>query len=120
MLGTVVNLEALVKVAFHLEGKPDVEIEFVIDTGFAGALTLPPSMIQSLGLDYVQDMVATLANDSDTKVDIYAANISWLGRELRATVLEMGKRPLLGTALLEGYELCARFEENGTVTISQS
>ena len=38
--GTVVGLQARMSVLVRLEDKSDVEIEFVIDTGFEGFLTL--------------------------------------------------------------------------------
>jgi len=36
---TVVGLQILVGVVFRLPNRPDIEIEFVVDTGFEGALS---------------------------------------------------------------------------------
>jgi hypothetical protein len=41
----------------------------------------------------------------------------WNGSELRIAVLAMGKRPLLGTALLAGNVLAAQFVDNGLLTV---
>lgn len=51
--GTVVRLQARISVTLRLSGRPDIEVECVIDTGFEGALTLPPAMIATLGLPYL-------------------------------------------------------------------
>jgi len=110
--GIVQDMQARVNVALRLPDRPDVEIEFVVDTGFAGALALPSSAIALLGLSYLQEMVANLANDDSVKADVHVATIVWDGRELKVAVLAMGKRPLLGTVLL------TQFVESGLVTIN--
>ncbi len=40
--GTVVGLQAQVNITLCLPTQQTVEIECVVDTGFAGSLTLPP------------------------------------------------------------------------------
>lgn len=115
--GNVVDLEARVGVLFLFPNRPDIAIEFVVDTGFAGALTLPAASIHALGLPFVQEMIANLADDNSVKVDVHAATIVVSGEELRVAVVAMGQRPLLGTALLAGKRLRAEFVENGGVVI---
>ena len=66
-------MQAHVNVAIRLPDRPGVEIEFVIDTGFAGALALPAAAIEMLGLPYLQEMVANLANDDSVKADVHVA-----------------------------------------------
>lgn len=46
--GTVVGLQARIGIIVRLEGNPDVEIQFVVDTGFEGFLTLPPEVVAKL------------------------------------------------------------------------
>lgn len=118
--GSVINLEARIKVTFRLQGRPDVEIEFVIDTGFAGALTLPRSAVASLGLPYLQEMIANLADDNGVKTDVHIGTIIWHGKVLQTAVLAMGSRPLLGTALIAGNTLSAQFIDNGLVAIDDT
>lgn len=115
--GTVFGLQARVGVVLRLPHAPDLTMEFVVDTGFAGALTLPPRAVVALGLPLVQDMPATLADGSGIRVDVHAATIVWGGREVEVAVLAMGGRPLLGTALLDGFNLSADFADNGPVTL---
>ncbi|MEH1783125.1 MAG: hypothetical protein V7K67_24910 [Nostoc sp.] len=54
-----------------------VEIECVIDTGFEGFLTLPPSVIAALGLPYLININANLANNSTVETDVYLATVIW-------------------------------------------
>ena len=104
-------------VAFRLPNHPDFTIECVVDTGFAGALALSQEAITSLGLPFFQEIEANLANDADVKAAVHIGTIVWDGHEVEVAVLAMGRRPLLGTALLNGRRLCADFDEEGTVLI---
>jgi clan AA aspartic protease len=119
MLGRVSRLHALVPVTFRLPDQPDLAIEFVVDTGYTGSLTLPLEAIQALGLPFEFDLPANLADDSEVLVPVYSATILWQGIEQTVRVLAMGKRPLLGTVLLDGHELQAHFEEQGVVAITR-
>ena len=117
MTGRVSRLHALMPVTFRLPGRLDFSIEFVVDTGYAGSLTLPIDAINALGLQFEFDLPANLADDSEVLVPVYSATILWQETEQSVRVLAMGKRPLLGTLLLDGYELHAQFTEQGIVAI---
>lgn len=117
--GTVVGLQAQVSVLVHLEGKPDKEIEFIVDTGFEGFLTLPPALVAELGLPYIAKIQANLADNSRVATNAYAIKIVWNGVERDVIVLAMGRRPLMGTALLEDYHLSIDFCEGGTVLVDE-
>ena len=103
MNGHVSGRQARISIPFHVAGQPDFDIEFVVDTGFAGFLTLPLAAIAVLNLQLLRKMLANLADDSDTVVSVYSATITWEGIRRDVEVLAMGKRPLLGTALQEGF-----------------
>ena len=115
--GNVQNFHALVPVTFRLAGRPDVTIEFVVDTGFVGFLTLPPAAVTALGLPFLHDTAANLADDSVVQLAIHEATIVWQGVEQRVRVLATGKRPLLGMALLDGQELVVQCTDGGLVTV---
>ncbi|UBF29579.1 clan AA aspartic protease [Kovacikia minuta CCNUW1] len=100
-------------------GKPDVAIECVVDTGFEGALTLPPNLVATLGLPYFTRMSANLADDTNIMTQVYLATILWCGVERDVAVLALGRRPLIGTALLEDYHLSIDFYEGGSVVIDE-
>ncbi len=115
--GRVTNLQAQVNIALRLPHTPDIRIECVVDTGFEGALTLPKEAVSTLGLAYLTDLRANLADDTNIQVDVHVATIFWNGMEREVAVLAMGRRPLIGTALLEEQRFCADFTEGGVVTV---
>ncbi|MBD2604229.1 clan AA aspartic protease [Scytonema hofmannii FACHB-248] len=115
--GTVVGLQARIGVILRLPGHSDAELECVVDTGFEGYLTLPPSVIAELGLPYLSEINANLADNTDIVANAYLATIVWRGVERNIAVLAMGRRPLVGTALLEDYHLSIDFCEGGSVLI---
>ncbi len=83
-------------------------METILDTGFNGSLTLPPSLIASLGLPWRSRTSAILANGNVEEFDIYAATVIWDGIPPRILVQAINNIPLLGMALLVGYDLRAR------------
>jgi len=89
--GTVRDLQARVSVVLQLPNRPNLTVECVVDTGFAGALTLSPDAINALGLPFFQEIDANLANDADVKTAVHIATIIWDGRELEVAVLAMGR-----------------------------
>jgi clan AA aspartic protease len=107
--GTVVGLQAQIGIIFCLTESPNIEIKCVVDTGFEGFLTLPPAAVATLGLSYVTRTNANLADNSNIATDVYLATILWNGMELDVPVLAMGRRPLVGTALLKDYHLGVDF-----------
>ena len=117
MTGTVQNRHALLPVIFLLPGKPELSLEFVIDTGFTGELTLPPAAVAALGLPYSHTNVIRLADNSPLDVAVHTVNIRWEGSDRLVRVLATGRRPLLGTALLDEHDLYARFREGGPLTV---
>ena len=117
MIGRVVALHILLPVPFRLLDQIGVSIEFVVDTGFTGDLTIPLVVVEKLKLEYIESISANLATDDEVELPVYAATIMWEGVDREVRVLATGKRPLLGTALLKGYELLAQFTDNGLATI---
>lgn len=103
--------------AFRLAGQPDVTIEFVIDTGFVGELTLPLPAVTALNLPFLRRITANLADDTTIHVSTHTASIIWNGEERLVQVLATGRRPLLGTLFLGGGELNAQFQDDGPVKI---
>ena len=117
MIGHVESLHALLPITFRLPDRSDIAIEFVVDTGYTGYLALPFPAVKALGLPYEYDLPANLADDSEILVPVHAAVILWNGLERPVRVLAMGKRPLAGTAILDGNELVVKFAEQGFVTV---
>lgn len=116
--GRVDGLQPRVNVAFRVAGQPDLLVECVVDTGFEGALTLPAAAVASLGLPYLAEISANLADDTDIRADVYVATIGWNGADHDVALLALGGRPLLGTALLDGHHLAVDFIDGGAVRIA--
>jgi clan AA aspartic protease len=119
VIGLVSQLHALVSIPFRVLGQPDIAIEFVVDTGFAGFLTLPTPAISALHLPLIRAVPANLADDSSVLVFVHAATIDWNGEEREVEVMALGRRPLLGTLLLDGHDLAIQFADGGLVTIDR-
>jgi clan AA aspartic protease len=117
MTGSVLHRHALLPVTFRLPIRQELTIEFVVDTGFTGALALPPAAIAALNLPYIGEQAANLANDAEVELSLYAATIFWNGVEQEVRVLATGKRPLIGTTLLDGNELLVQFADGGLLTV---
>jgi clan AA aspartic protease len=115
--GTVIGLQARVGIVLYVTGLAEVEIECVVDTGFEGALTLPVELINKLGLPYLTEINANLADNTNVVTNVYRATILWKAVEREVAVLAMGRRPLIGTALLADYHLSIDFYEGGSVIV---
>jgi clan AA aspartic protease len=115
--GRVESRQALLPITYRLPGQPDLLLEHVVDTGFTGELTLPPAAITAIGLPFAYEEDIKLANDSKEQVPVHIATILWQGQELAVRVFATGRRPLFGTALMDGKELLIQFADNGLVTI---
>ncbi len=117
MTGQVHHEVALLSVPVRAPGQPAFALEFVIDTGFTGYLTLPVAAVGALGLDFLRRMPANLADDTTINVSVYALLIVWHGQEREVEVLATGRRPLLGTRLLQDARLSADWTRGGLVEV---
>lgn len=93
------------------------EIEALLDTGYSGYLTLPSNLIASLRLSTLGTEQLTLADGSEVSSDLCVATIVWDGRERTIEVDTLESKPLIGMALLEGYDLSIRVAVGGPVKI---
>ena len=88
-------------------------VNFTVDTGFTGWLTLPPSVIRDLDLDYQGTRPYLLANDTESQADLYLAFIA----SVPVIVQQMNAEPLLGAAMMNECRLTVDFWEGGRVAI---
>jgi clan AA aspartic protease len=116
--GTVnARYEMMIKLPVRNSTGQEHEIEAVLDSGFTGSLTLPPSLIASLGLPWRSRSSAILANGHVEQIDIHAGTIVWDGVSRPILIQALDNVPLLGMALLVGYVLRARVTVGGLVQI---
>lgn len=95
------------------------EIEVVIDSGYTGALTLPPALITMLGLRWQSIDRATLADGSTCVFQVYVGKLVWDGKVRTILVDEADTDPLVGMKLLRGHELKMQVRARGKVTIKR-
>ena len=110
--------EAIIHLTVRGPQRQEQEIEAIIDTGFDGFLTLPPTLIAALGLAWRRRGRAMLADGSESLFDIHEAIVSWDGAPRRVAVDAVDIDPLIGMSLLSGYELTIQVAEGGKVIIS--
>ncbi|MBB6051086.1 clan AA aspartic protease [Armatimonas rosea] len=92
-------------------------MEFVVDTGFEGALALPLETIAQLKLPFELELDSVLADGNAVPTPVHSATILWQNKQIDVAILGLGERPLLGTALLADYRLTVDFFESGQVTV---
>ena len=119
MITGIVNAdhEVTVRIQVRGPGGQDHEVETILDTGFGGSLTLPQALIGNLNLTWRSHGTATLANGAQEDFDVYAATVQWDGQLRPILVSAIGTIPLLGMALLVGFDLRARVRVGGSVEI---
>jgi clan AA aspartic protease len=111
------HLEAIIRLFVREPNGPTMEIEAVIDTGFSGSLTLPSSLIRSLGLTWICRQPGILADGKTQLFDVYSATVNWNGKPRPVEVEAADIDPLLGMALLEGHDLQMHVAVGGRVVI---
>lgn len=119
MILGVVNIrrEATIRLPVRDTTGREHEIEAILDTGFNGSLTLPPAMVNTLGLSWRTRSLVMLANGAEELCDIYAATVIWDGRLRDILVEEAETDPLVGMALLYGHDVRMQIVEGGNVVI---
>ncbi len=94
-------------------------VEFILDTGFSGSLTLPMALISLLGLPFRSRGSATLADGSETQFDIFAATVIWDGVPRGILVEAAETEPLLGMSLLYGFNINIQAIDGSRVTVKR-
>lgn len=117
--GIVTDRHATVSLTFLLVNGSTFPIEFVIDTGFTDYLCLPPEAVNLLRLPFLYNLSVNLADNSTVSVAVHQATVFWDSVERDIRVFATGRRPLIGTAMLNEQELVIQFTEGGLVTIDE-
>jgi len=94
-------------------------VSFVVDTGFSGELSLPSKLVQDLDLEWIDTDFAVLADGSVAEYDAFRGHVEWDGVWIRTVVDQADTAPLLGTALLRGYELTAQMRPHGRLSLKK-
>ena len=93
------------------------DVDAVVDTGFSRFLTLPPAVVEELGLPFAGARLVILADGSEVALDAYAATVLWDGRPREIVVYAADTMPLIGMSMLNGHSLYVEVESGGRVVI---
>ena len=119
MAGVVRGLQARVKLRIVGPRDGAHEVAAIVDSGFTGCLTLPPPIIASLELPRKGFLRGVMADGSERLLDLYGATVMWDRRRRQIDVAEADSIPLIGMALLNGYELTMQVRPGGKVAIKR-
>ena len=111
------NYEAVVSLSLQGSEGQSREVEAVIDTGYSGSLTLPPSLVAALELPYVFSSSATLADDREVAFPVHRVTVLWDGMQRHIETDAVGTTPLIGMALLDNHSLYVEVESGGRVVV---
>lgn len=119
MIAGTVNsdLQAMLRLSLVGPNGRQRDVEAVVDTGFNGFLTVPRTMVASLGLPRLGWGRAILADGTEDLFELYAVTVIWQG-EARVVEADAAETDvLLGMGLLEGCDLSLRVMDGGLVTV---
>ncbi len=120
MIEGVVNesLEAVIALTIEGPGGQPRSIDAVVDTGFGGFLTLPPRLIDELGLQFEGVGRATLGDGSEIRFQFYEVAVRWDGSNRLGLAEAAETTPLIGMTLLGRHDLHIEAERGGRVRIA--
>lgn len=119
IFGTVRGRQPLIRLIVRGVGGRRQEIEAVVDSGYTGWITLPSTTIAALDLRWQTFGRGVLADGSVSVFDVYQARVEWDGRLRRVFVDEFNASPLVGMALLRGYEYRMQVRSRGKIIIKR-
>jgi clan AA aspartic protease len=111
--------EATIRLDVYDSNGQQLEFEAVIDTGFTGSLTLPSSAIATLGLAFTGRGQVVLGDGSIELFDMFTGTVLWDGQRQLVEIDAADTDPLVGMALIYGYELNIQAVDGGNVTLTR-
>ena len=119
MIEGVVNAgyEAVIPLTLHGPAGQTQDIEAVVDTGFNGFLTLPPSLVTELGLPFISIGRATLADGNEVAFNVHDVAVLWDAQLRHVEADTADTTPLVGMQLLDGHDLNVQVKRGGSVVI---
>ena len=118
-------LEAVVILSVRGENGAMEDVNFIIDSGYTGEMTLPQEIIGRLNLgaaeydDYEAAPTVMLADGAILLVEVYVTSVWWHDRLRSVEVDSIGSTPLIGMGLLRGSNLSIDAIPGGLVTIAE-
>ena len=93
------------------------DVDAVVDTGFTRFLTLPPVIVAELGLGFRGVNRVSLADGSETTLEVYGVTVLWDGRSREVVAYVSDTTPLIGMSMMHKHNLNVDVEDGGRVLI---
>ena len=110
--------EGIIPLVVFGAGGTRQEMQAVVDTGFTDQLTLPPRIVNSLGLTWLGTEEGVLADGSVEVFQVYSTSVIWDGETRLVEVDAIDADPLVGMKLLSRHLLQIDVVPGGDVTIA--
>jgi len=105
-------------ITLTLTGESDsTEVDFVIDTGYTGFLSLPKTTLRSLGAIEEGVSYLVLADGTYRRCLLYTVSVEWGESEREVQVAALDDDPLLGIGLMQEFHLHIEVTEGGSVVL---
>ena len=111
------NREAVIRLPVRGEDTRADTVDAIIDTGFAGYLTLPTRLVTDLDLTFAGATRAVLADGSEVQLAVFEAVVVWDDQERRVLALATRGSALVGMSLLSGSRVTLDVHAGGLVTV---
>jgi clan AA aspartic protease len=112
------STEAIVELTVRGPEGREQRLDFKVDTGFDGALTLHSAVVSALGLRPYGVQEVTLADGSVTVCELCDGSVDWNGVPRSVEVQVSDSVSLLGMALLADHQVRIDVVDGGAVRIS--
>ena len=120
MMMTTVTDSLSVFFYLKLQGNSGLEMDipFLLDTGFSEALSLPLSWLDALQFPVDSSDQITLADGISVSVNVHRGRVTWDGQIKEVAIHCLEGDPLLGMSLMLDYLLTLPVQENAVVTLA--
>ncbi len=92
-------------------------VEFILDTGFKGYLSLPQAAINALDAVYLGDRPVAFADGVIRTRPFYQIMLEWQEETHPIEIIALDGKPLLGVELIEGSILQVEMRDGGEVSV---
>lgn len=115
--GVFNDREARVPLVVRGKNAKELGVAAILDTGFSGFLTLPPTVIAELELVWISRVEGLVGDGTHQVFDLYEGVVIWDDDPCEVEIAVSQTEPLLGMGMIYGHDLRIQAIEDGLVTI---
>ncbi len=94
-----------------------IDVEFIVNTGFDGDLSLPGSLISQIEATASEFRLIQAVGEKARQTQAFEVLLGWHDEERITEVIILENAPLLGVGLMEGSLLQAEMQTGGEVLL---